>query len=160
MAILTMHHWSNVVAGLEEMIRVAKYRIILFTWIGYGPGFWLEEYIPEISGIDIKIFPTLHELKRILGNIMVETVEIPYNCTDGFMCAYWRRPEMYLDPDVRKAISTFSRLPGTPEGLNTLREDIESGMWHKKYGYLLDKESIDLGYRLVISEKKERGSRN
>ncbi len=158
MAILTIHHWSNAISGLKEMIRVTKYKIVLFTWIGYGNNFWLENYIPEIIGIDIKLFPTIDELKRILGNVIVEIVEIPYDCTDGFMCAYWRRPEMYLDPNVRKAISTFSRIPENPEGLNKLRKDIESGEWYNKYSYLLDKETIDLGYRLVISENKEWGN--
>jgi SAM-dependent methyltransferase len=158
MAILTMHHWSNVISGLKEMIRVTKYKIVLFTWIGYSNNFWLENYIPEIIGIDIKLFPTINELKQILGNVIVETVEIPYDCTDGFMCAYWRRPEIYLDSNARKAISTFSRIPEIQERLNKLREDIESGIWYKKYSHLLEKESIDLGYRLVISEKNWRGN--
>jgi SAM-dependent methyltransferase len=153
MGILTIHHWRNVFSGLQEMLRVTKGKIILFTWIGYGNNFWLEDYIPEIIDIDIKLFPTINELKQILGNVIVETVEIPCDCTDGFMCAYWRRPEMYLNPDVRKAISTFSRIPDINERLNKLHDDIESGAWRRKHGHLLEKEFFDLGYRLIVCEK-------
>jgi SAM-dependent methyltransferase len=153
MGILTVHHWSDIPSGLREMLRVTMDKIVLFTWIGYGNNFWLEDYIPEIAGIEKKLFPRLEELEQVLGNIFVETVEIPYDCTDGFMCAYWRRPKMYLDPDARKAISTFSRIPEFKVGLNKLRDDIGSGAWRKKYGRLLDKQSLDFGYRLVIAQK-------
>lgn len=155
MGILTIHHWSDIVLGLQEMLRVTKNRIVLFTWIGYGNDFWLEDYIPEIVGIDENLSPTLEELDQILGGIAVETIEIPYDCTDGFMCAYWRRPEMYLDPDARMAISTFSRIPDIQERLNILKEDIERGVWRKRYSELLEKESLDLGYRLVVCQKSK-----
>jgi len=153
MGILTIHHWSNIVLGLQEMLRVTKNKIVLFTWIGYGNNFWLEDYIPEIVGIDENLFPTLEKLNHILGSISVENIEIPYDCTDGFMCAYWRRPEMYLDPNARRAISTFSRIPEIKERLNILQDDIERGVWFKRYSHLLKKENLDLGYRLVVCDK-------
>lgn len=155
MGILTMHHWSDIPAGLRETRRVTRGRIVLFTWIGYGGSFWLEEYVPEIRGIDEDLFPTLEDLDRMLGGISVEIIEIPHDCVDGFMCAYWRRPEMYLDPDRRRAISTFSRIPDVQERLEGLREDIESGAWRGKYGRLLEKESMHLRYRLVISQRSK-----
>jgi hypothetical protein len=137
------------------MLRVSKEKIVLFTWIGYGSNFWLEDYIPEIVGVDEKLFPTLEELDQILEGILVETIEIPYDCTDGFMCAYWRRPEAYLDPKVRKAISTFSRIHDIQERLNRLQDDIDKGVWRKKYNYLFKKDSLDLGYRLVVHERSK-----
>ncbi len=153
MGILTIHHWSDITLGLKEMARVTKNKIILLTWIGYGNDFWLENYIPEITGIDFNLFPTLEELESILGNTLIETLEIPHDCSDGFMCAYWRRPEAYLDSGVREAISTFSRIPNIQNQLNNLHDEIENGVWHKKHGHLLEKESLDLGYRLVVSKK-------
>ncbi len=153
MAILTIHHWSDITSGLQEMYRVSRDKIVLLTWIGYGNNFWLNDYIPEIIGVDEKLFPTLEQLDNILQRISVETIKIPFDCTDGFMCAYWRRPEMYLDPNARKAISTFSRIPEVQEKLNILQDDIDSGFWQRKYSNLLNKESLDLGYRLVVSEK-------
>ncbi len=32
MAILTLHHWHNQKAGLEELRRVARHRIVIFTF--------------------------------------------------------------------------------------------------------------------------------
>ena len=62
---------------------------------------------------------------------------------------------MYLDPDARMAISTFSRIPDIQERLNILKEDIERGVWRKRYSHLLEKESLDLGYRLVVCQKSK-----
>ena len=153
MGVLTIHHWSDIALGLQEMLRVSKDKIVLFTWIGYGNNFWLIDYIPEIVGIDEALCPTLEELDEMLGDITAETIEIPYDCTDGFMCAYWRRPEMYLNPKVRKAISTFSRIPDIQGRLNRLKDDLDSGVWRKRYNHLLKKDSLDLGYRLVVHER-------
>ena len=80
-------------------------------------------------------------------------VPIPYDCTDGFLCAYWRRPEAYLDEGVRSAISTFSRVHNIREGLERLRTDISTGLWYGRYGYLLDKTEFDYGYRVVVLYK-------
>jgi SAM-dependent methyltransferase len=159
MALLTIHHWSDIPLGLNEMLRVTRGKVILFTWIGYGNDFWLVEYIPEIRGIDTALFPTLQELDERIGPIIVDTVEIPHDCTDGFMCAYWRRPEAYLDPDVRKAISTFSRIGDIQESLLRLEADLSNGTWDRTYGRLRLKESMDLGYRIVVGEKRKNRGR-
>jgi len=52
MSILSAHHWADIERGLREMMRVARKRIVLLTWIpdalGAAP-FWLtEDYFPEI----------------------------------------------------------------------------------------------------------------
>ena len=153
MAILTIHHWSDICKGLKEMVRVTNGKIVLFTWIGYGRDFWLEDYISAIRGVDLKLFPTLQKLEELLGSVTVASVEIPHDCTDGFMCAYWRRPRAYLDPGVRKAISTFSRVRDIHEGLRKLEYDLDSGNWDRKYSHLLAKQSMDLGYRVVVHNK-------
>jgi SAM-dependent methyltransferase len=153
LTILTIHHWSDWQKGLQEAMRVAKNKIVLFTWIGMPDGFWLFDYFPEIEHIDKELFPSVNELSTVLGNVQVKTVPIPADCTDGFMCAYWARPKYYLDPKVRSAISTFSRISHIEEGVNRLSEDIESGEWYKKYSYLEGVSEIDFGYRLIISSK-------
>ena len=152
MAILSMHHWSDLRQGLSEMVRVTTGKIVLFTWIGYGNDFWLEDYLPEIRGVDLQLFPTLDALSEMLGPTMVETVDVPHDCTDGFMCAYWRRPEAYLDAGVRKAISTFARIGDVADGLRALKRDLDSGAWKKKYSGLLRAERKDLGYRIVVRD--------
>lgn len=153
LAILTVHHWPDAVRGLKEMRRVARQRVTVFTWDPDASGFWLtERYFPEILQIDRRIFPTRAEFEEALGPIRVSPVEIPHDCTDGFLGAYWRRPFSYLDAEVRAAISTFSKISGVEDGLARLARDLETGVWQEHFGRLRFRESLDLGYRLVVAD--------
>jgi hypothetical protein len=114
-------------------------------------GFWLTDYFPEIVEIDRLILPPLSELQRHLGRIAVFDVPIPHDCTDGFLGAYWRRPESYLSADIRSAMSTFSKVRRVEQGVAELRRDLASGEWHRRYGDLLRRSTLDLGYRLVVA---------
>lgn len=151
LAILTVHHWPDKARGISELRRVASSRVVVLTWDPSFPGFWLTEYVPEVLEIDRPLFPMLHEYERLLGSIDVVEVPIPHNCTDGFMCAYWRRPEAYLDSNVRSAISTFSKLGDVSAALARLERDLESGEWHRRYGDILSQPELDLGYRLIVA---------
>jgi SAM-dependent methyltransferase len=151
LAILTLHHWPHKDIGLRELRRVSRDRVVILTWDPASPGFWLTDYFPGIWEIDRQIFPALEEIERELGRITVSTVPIPHDCSDGFLGAYWRRPQLYLNARVRSAISTFSKLHDVASGLTHLRQDLASGEWHRRYGEVLEKSELDLGYRLVIS---------
>lgn len=151
-AILTLHHWLDLRSGLLELARVAKLRVVVLTWDPSHPGFWLTDYFPEIWEIDREIFPTIGDIKAVLGGGTVDVVPIPRDCTDGFLGAYWRRPAAYLDPAIRQAISTFSKLQGPEEQLDQLRRDLDSGEWRRRYGGVLVDEQMDLGYRLIVSD--------
>ena len=125
----------------------------MLTWIGFVEDFWLLDYLPKIKEIDEPLFPTIDWYNQTLGSIQVIPVLIPHDCTDGFLCAYWRRPHAYLDENVRTAISTFSRINDIEDGLRSLQKDLESGLWHQRYEHILDKVCIDFGYRIVVCEK-------
>ena len=160
MGLLTVHHWTDVAQGLAEMARVARKRIALLTWVPDGPPFWLtQEYFPEITAMDQKTFagtPALTALlQRIVGPVTIRPVPIPHDCTDGFLGAYWRRPDAYLSAQVRGAISSFAMLDFEP-GLKRLSDDLGSGRWAERHGDLLDRESLDLGYRIVRCEIDRR----
>jgi len=152
MALLTIHHWSDIARGLREALRVAKRKVVLLTWIGFVTHFWLLDYLPQIKSIDESMFPSIEQLSSWMGPVRAVTVPIAHDCTDGFLCAYWRRPEAYLDEGVRSAISTFSRVHQVEEGLARLKADLSSGLWHARYGDILEKNEIDFGYRMVVSE--------
>lgn len=154
LAILTIHHWQNIQKGLSEIKRVTRGKVVILTWNGEFGDFWLPDYLPEIESTDTHLFPSIEKLINILGgSASVETVNIPHDCTDGFMCAYWRRPRMYLNSAARQAISTFSRLGDITGGLNRLRKDVDSGQWHRTYRSLLNQTQMDCGYRLVVYNK-------
>ena len=78
---------------------------------------------------------------------------VPADCSDGFLCAWWQRPEAYLDAGVRAAISTFAVLERVEERLQPLRRDLENGRWQEKYGELLEQQEMDYGYRLLTLVK-------
>jgi SAM-dependent methyltransferase len=154
LAILTIQHWPDQARGLRELRRVARRRAVILTWDPTAPGFWLTtDYFPRILAIDRRIFPPLGELRRHLGSLEERALPIPHDCSDGFLGAYWRRPEAYLDPRIRSAISTCSRLEPDEltAGLDRLREDLASGAWRRRHAELLEEEALDLGYRLVVA---------
>jgi len=151
LAVLTIHHWPDRARGLAELMRVAP-RAVILTWDPDSAGFWLvDDYFPEIAALDRPIFPTMDELRRILGRVEVRPVPVPYDCADGFLGAYWRRPHAYLDAGVRGAISTFTKVAALEAPLQRLRRELEDGTWTRRYGHLMDRMEMDLGYRLVVA---------
>jgi SAM-dependent methyltransferase len=151
LAILTVHHWSDRARGLRELRRVARQRAVILTWDPSAPAFWLADYFPEIFKVDRRIFPPVSGLAHILGRIEVRDIPIPHDCSDGFLGAYWRRPDAYLDPKIRAAISTFSKLSNVDRGVDRLRRDLDSGSWHDRNGDLMYRSELDVGYRLVVA---------
>ena len=154
MAIATIDHWQDPIAGLREMQRVAR-RVVVFTLDGSATGyrqFWLNrDYLPEF--IDLLVGrPSLIELACAIG-ASVEPVLIPWDCTDGFYAAYWRRPEAYLDEHVRRGISIWARVGPDAErrAVHSLRDDLASGRWAERNRDLCDLDAAELGLRLLVA---------
>jgi SAM-dependent methyltransferase len=152
LVVLTLHHWPDQPGGLAELVRVARSRVVILSFVTEGSVFWLYDYFPEIPEIDAVTMPGEAELGRTLGPFECTPLPIPHDCADGFLGAYWRRPRAYLDPDVRRAISAFSRIEGVDEGLERLRADLDDGRWDERYGSLMDRTELDLGYRVIVAE--------
>jgi len=150
MAILSDHHWPDHDGGLRELRRVAR-RVVVLQWDSTDrERFWLaRDYMPEWA-LDV---PPLRAAMAALGPARFEVVPIPHDCRDGFLMAYWRRPEAYLDPVVRGNISVFALMPDAEEAamVAALRADLESGAWAERNAAILGAESLDLGYRLVVA---------
>jgi ubiquinone/menaquinone biosynthesis C-methylase UbiE len=112
MAVSTVHHWQDPIAGLREMRRVAR-RVVVFTHdssdTGWRRRFWLiRDYLPEVADL-VAGRPAMTELARAIG-ARAEPVLIPWDCADGFFEANWRRPEAYLDDQVRRGVSVWARV--------------------------------------------------
>ncbi len=149
MALLTIHHWSDWRAGVREMRRVARRRVVLFTFDAEATDFWLtRDYFPALIELDRQIMPSLEELANELGEFQATPVLVPHDCTDGFLGAYWRRPQIYLDSRARSSMSPFAKIDAT-EGLRRLTGDLESGAWRERYADLLGFDALDVGYRLL-----------
>ena len=150
MAILTVHHWSDKEAGLREMRRVTRDRVVLLT---YDPSHrpWLTDYLPELAQLDEVQMPCMSDYEQWLGAVQISPVPVPHDCSDGFLHAYWRRPAAYLDKRIRSGSSSFWAISSADEGLKWLARDIASGDWERRYSELLAMDLYDAGYRLVIS---------
>jgi SAM-dependent methyltransferase len=157
MACMTLHHWVDWRIGVQELRRVARERVVIFTYDrSYSQHFWLlRDYLPRLGRLDSERCPPLQEQSAALDEeVRIEPVPIPHDCEDGFLAAYWRRPRAYLDEGVRACMSMF-HLPGAEEmldGLDDLAEDLDSGLWEDRYADLLELDQLDLGYRLLIAE--------
>ena len=154
LALLTLHHWTDWRRGLDEMRRVAD-RVVLFA---FEPGdmgrFWLTDaYFPEIVELTRGRCPSVADLVHHLGDCNVDRIAIPHDCVDGFLGAYWRRPEAYLDRTVRAGMSGFALLDPSvvTHGVARLKADLESGAWEERFGHIRRLEVLDVCYRLVVT---------
>jgi SAM-dependent methyltransferase len=158
-AFLTVHHWTDQEKGLRELRRVARKRIVILTYVaGAIPRDqrWLTSvYFPGIAAADERLFPRADTglYQATLGPHEILPVPIPSDCVDGFLDAYWARPEAYLDPAVRAGISGLQLLPETElrEGLERLERDLADGSWESRLGYLRTQATFDAGLRLVVA---------
>jgi hypothetical protein len=55
---------------------------------------------------------------------------------------------------VRDSISTFSKVGNIDSELAQLERDISSGEWGRRYSSLQNLSALDLGYRIVIANKR------
>ncbi len=154
MAVCTVHHWQDPIAGLREMQRVAR-RVVVFLFDTSDPRrFWLtRDYLPEFVALPgCKVLASLGELAGAIA-ARTEPVPIPWDCADGFFEAYWRRPEAYLDENVRRGISVWAAVGPDAEqrAVHSLREDLASGRWADRNGDLLELDVAELGARLLIA---------
>lgn len=151
-AVLTTHHWTDPTAGLAELVRVSRRQVVL-TWDpAVSAEYWLlRDYLPQIAEAEADM-ACLPAVVAAWPEADVHVVPVPADCVDGFLAAWWRRPEAYLDPAVRAAISGFAR--PTPEvvdiAMRRLRADLESGAWASRCADLLERDELDCGYRLVV----------
>jgi SAM-dependent methyltransferase len=159
MAMITAHHWPDAPAGIREMMRVARGRVVMLS---FDPellrGLWLvTEYFPR--AVEIHAYAMLPiEVQTAMfegaASVSVEAIPVPRNCTDSFFCALWDRPEMHLDPEVRQGSSVWHAM-GDEEveaGVAALRADLESGRWDERHGELRETSELDVGLRLIVAE--------
>ena len=155
LAVLTVHHWSDKAGGLAEMRRVARKCVVLCFDLALEQQLWLvREYFPEIATLDYGRALSPEDIADNIRATRIDVVPVPWDCIDGFLGAYWRRPDAYLDVAVRASISGLAQLDQSivDRGIARLQADLDSGDWSRRHADLLARDELDLGYRLVVSE--------
>lgn len=155
LAVNTVHHWSDLRAGLRELRRVVRKRVVIFLRDGSsGTPFWLvQDYLPALDQ-PRRMSAIVETIKHELRPLTALPVPLPQDCCDGLFSAFWGRPEMYLDSEIRRNISNFALAAEDDlgEGLARLEADVESGAWDRRYGHLRSLPNLDLGHRLLVAE--------
>jgi SAM-dependent methyltransferase len=145
-AVITIHHWPDLQAGLAELRRVAERQVIVtFDPVVHHEHWLVNDYVPEVA--ELAALPPLDAI----GLRNVEVVEVPWDCTDGFLVAYWRLPDKVLDKLRRAATSGLSLVDPVivDAAMDRLAADLRSGEWARRHGYLLERESHDVGLRIL-----------
>ena len=154
MAVLTAHHWADLDAGLAEMRRVSRERIVIVTFDHFGlKDLWISsDYFPEMLGLKRRAGATSGELAERFPDATVSPIPVPRDCTDLFFAALWARPEMLLDEEVLRPMWIWQSISeeARRSGRERLVADLESGAWDERYGHLREAEELDVGLRLVV----------
>lgn len=154
MALVTIHHWRDWPAGLREMQRVARRVVVLHFDPVLHCEFWLvRDYLPELATVWQDV-PPVQQVAAALGpGTEIRELPVPWDCVDGFLPAYWRRPQAYLDSGVQRSMSGLQLLDPAvlSRGIERLRSDLQDGTWHRKNAPLLDADTHDVGWRLIYN---------
>lgn len=162
LAMATVHQWPDLTAGLAEVRRVTDGPVVVLTFDPQALlGFWLAAYVPEVLEAEAGRQPALARITAGLGGgpSRAEVVPVPLDCTDGFVEAFYGRPEQLLDPAVRSAQSSwrFVARAEAERGLATLEADLVSGGWDERWGHLRDRPTYQGALRLVVSRPAASG---
>jgi SAM-dependent methyltransferase len=156
MAILTIHHWPDIRAGLAELRRVAAKRVVVVMYEAeVNCRMWIvQDYLPEILEGQARFLPSVADVTAVLSRATVEPILVPRDCTGRMFATLWARPEDYLDPEIRRATSVWHHLPDGVEdrAIEQLAADLESGAWDERHGYLRTTPEWDVGLRLITAK--------
>jgi hypothetical protein len=154
LAVHTVLHWNDLGRGLSEMQRVATKSVILTMDPEVIRELWIiKEYAPEIASTHVASLPSIRTLVSLLPGASVIVVPVPRDCTDGFLAAFWGRPEAYLDAEIRRGTSPWHQIPtdATDRAMRRLSGDLADGTWDARYGHLRATRTHDVGMRLVVT---------
>ncbi len=135
---LTMHHWNDLYKAFKELYRVLKPggNIVLFTATPKQmQQYWLNHYFPKMLQDSIAQMPSLENVSKAMEQAgFLQLEQKPYyiqtNLQDLFLYSGKFNPSLYLNPEVRNGISSFSALANKDEvtkGLKQLQAAIQSG---------------------------------
>jgi hypothetical protein len=155
MASVTVHQWGDTDRGLADMRRVTSGPVVVLTFDGDAMDcFWLVDYVPELIEAERQRFPGIRHICETLGGTAtVVPVPVAIDCVDGFIEAFYGRPESLLEPAVRRSQSAWAFVDEAvvARGIGGLRADLETGEWDRRYGHLRTQAEFVGSLRLITS---------
>jgi ubiquinone/menaquinone biosynthesis C-methylase UbiE len=159
-SMMASHHFTSLPESLTEMNRICPEGPIV--WFTFDPreaqNPWIADYFPEIWADAFRIFPPTNELVSLFAKTTGKrstayAFKLPHDLNDKFLAAFWREPSAYLNEEVRQAMSGFAVAdPAKVEcGIEKLKDDLADGRWIQQYGYVLNLDAIDWGYRFIVA---------
>jgi SAM-dependent methyltransferase len=154
MAAVTVHQWADAAEGLGELRRVARGPVVILTFDGEAlDRFWLADYVPELIEREARRFPPIQAICSALGaHAEVRAVPVPIDCLDGFVEAFYARPEGFLDERVRRSQSGWALVDRAVEErfVARLDKDLSSGAWDERYGAWRTRQAFEGALRLIV----------
>lgn len=161
MGSLTIHHWNDLEKGFKELHRIVKGNgnLVIFTSTPKQmSGYWLNHYFPKMMKDSMLQMPSLKVIKNIMEKVgfsllKTELYSIKPDLKDLLLYSGKYKPKLYLNPNVRHCISSFSSLANAEEieiGLKNLNDDIKSC----KIENVIKSYENDLGDYIFITGKK------
>jgi ubiquinone/menaquinone biosynthesis C-methylase UbiE len=161
-AILTLHHWTNIRKGLEEISRVLK-PSSPFVVFSFTPeqmrGYWLYHYFPRMIEQGMKMVPPENEMREIFESTGFDSVKtekyfIRPDLEDHFLYSHKHNPGQYLREEVRAGSSSFKSLI-SPEELDQGLHQLEADIHSKKIDGIIRSFENKNGDYLFYSAKKQ-----
>jgi ubiquinone/menaquinone biosynthesis C-methylase UbiE len=157
-SVLIYHHLKSPEQAVREMVRITDGPVVILT---FDPRLeqrlWLRDYFPEVFAADTAVFPPIAAVEDLFNSAGLVAASsafmVPHDMRDMFLAAAWRRPQLYLDSEIRAGISLFALADqwAVDVSVARLRADLESGAWRQRYAGLLALDAYDGGYRFVVA---------
>ena len=155
MALFSVHHWPDPARGLRELRRVTRGPVLVLTFDPEAETqFWMGAFAPAMAEVDRRRYGPLERVCEALGGQPeVRPVLVPRDCRDSFQAALYARPEEFLSAETRAAQSAWAHLPEGEEQriVSQLEEELASGEWDERFGWLRSQPQIRCQLRLVVS---------
>ena len=161
LATLTIHHWENLAKAFTEINRVLKPygTLVIFTSTPQQmENYWLNHYFPEMLKKSILQMPSLQTIEFEFAKTNFSIVEtekyfVTNELQDFFLYSGKDRPEIYVNEQFRKGISSFAALANKAEverGVQQLTQDLQTNTFEN----IKNKFSENCGdYLFIVAEK-------
>jgi hypothetical protein len=155
MATVTVHQWKDLDRGLGEVRRVTRGPVVIMTFDPLSlREFWLTTYAPEMMSHEHGRMPSILRIADQLGgDVHIGQLPIPSTCRDGFVEAFFSRPEALLDSRVRQAQSAWSLVSEAEQlaSVGRLQAALGDGSWDEAFGHWRTAPEYPGSLRLIVS---------